>query len=90
MRYPGRGREHAKNVIGWKDSPKWAVHYAHPGECQIDFLKVGIGVEVAYPKNVSRRRIDGSGRTNYHSNRLDEPKNFASGHNSITSKLGKR
>ena len=68
----------------------WAVNDVHPAECQIGILKVGIGCEVAYPKNVSRLRVDGYGRSNDHSNRLDELRKSSPDHNSKSSKPGKR
>ena len=68
----------------------WAVNDVHLSECQIGILKVGIGGEVAYPKNVSRLRVDGYETSNYHSNRLDELRKSSPGQNSKSSKPGKR
>ena len=63
---------------------------AHYAECHSFHLEVGISDEVAYPKNVSRLRVDGYGRSNDHSNRLDELRKSSSDHNLKSSKPGKR
>ena len=63
---------------------------AHYAECHSVILEVGIVDELAYPKNVSRLRVNQSGRSMYHSNRRDEFKNLSPGHKLISSKLGKR
>ena len=63
---------------------------AHSAECYNSSLKVGIADEVAYPKNVSWFRVDGYGRSDYHSNRLDELSKSSSGRESKSPKLGKR
>ena len=57
MRYLGRGQEHAKIINGSKDSPMCADNDAHYAECHSDTVQVGIADEVAYQKNVSRRRV---------------------------------
>ena len=67
--------EHAILDSGSFDSPVGTDHDTHCTECHIDSLKVGIADEVADPKIVSRRRVDGSRRSIYHSNRLDELRN---------------
>ena len=61
-------------------------HYA---EYHSDFLKVGITIEVADSKIVSRSRVVVSTSSTYHSSPLDKPDNFDSGPESISSKMGK-
>ena len=63
---------------------------AHSAECYRNSLKVGIADEVAYPKNVSWFRVDGYGRSDYHSNRLGELSKSSSGRKLKYPGLGKR
>ena len=77
MRYFDRGREQPKNNLCSKVSPEGTDNDAHTAECHSYPLKVGIGGEVAYSKNVSRFRVNQSGRSIHHSNCLDEVENFS-------------
>ena len=63
---------------------------AHYAECHIDTLEVGIVDESAYPKIVSRLRVNQSRRSIHHSICLDAFRNSSPGHKLISSKLGKR
>ena len=76
--------------MGSIDSSTHALIDGHYAECHSALCEVGIADEVADSKNVSRRRVVVSERSNNHSIRLDELRNSSSGHESITSKLGKR
>ena len=67
----------------------YANNDPHYAEYHSDFLKVGITIEVADSKIVSRSKVVVSTSSTYHSSPLDKPDNFASGPKSISSKLGK-
>ena len=63
---------------------------AHYAECHSFHLEVGISDEVAYPKIVSRLRVNQSRRSIHHSNRLGKLRNFSPRHKLLSSMLGKR
>ena len=90
VRYSDSDWEHPKNNLCSKDSLMCADNDAHSAECYSNSLKVGIADEVAYPKNVSWFRVDGYGRSDYHSNRLGELSKSSSGRKSKYPELGKR
>ena len=89
MRKPGNSIKTSITNFGSIDSPMCADNDPHYAEYHSDFLKVGIAIEVADSKIVSRSRVVVSTSSIYHSNLLDEPENISHGRQSISSKLGK-
>ena len=90
MRYSDSGLAPPKNNLCSKDSPMCADNDAHNADGHSDPLEVGIADEVAYSKNVSRRRVVQSRRSIHHSIRLNELDNSPPSRNSLSSTLGKR